>query len=154
MLALLHAERGALEDAGQMLGATNAFRARSGYKWRAHYLRRRLEPLQASLPLAALANGGTLSLDEAAAAVLHSRAARGRPDRGWDALTPSEARVVELVAAGLSNAAIAERLHVSLATIKTHLVHVYDKLGLSSRAELAATATARRLNGSAAIDSA
>ena len=48
--------------------------------------------------------------------------------------------MVELVGSGCSNAEIAEKLLVGLSTIKTHLVHVYEKLGLRSRTELAAAA--------------
>jgi DNA-binding NarL/FixJ family response regulator len=51
--------------------------------------------------------------------------------------------VVELVAAGLPNKEIAQKLFVSLATVKTHLVHVYGKLDLRTRAELAAEAVRR-----------
>jgi DNA-binding NarL/FixJ family response regulator len=45
--------------------------------------------------------------------------------------------VVELAAEGLSNPKIAERMFVSAGTIKTHLAHVYVKLGLSNRTEVA-----------------
>jgi DNA-binding NarL/FixJ family response regulator len=44
---------------------------------------------------------------------------------------------VNLVAAGASNKAIAERLSISVKTVKTHLTNVFKKLGLSSRLELA-----------------
>jgi DNA-binding NarL/FixJ family response regulator len=53
--------------------------------------------------------------------------------------------VVELVAQGLTNREVAARLFVSLATVKTHLVHVFAKLELRTRAELAAAATSRGL---------
>ena len=46
-----------------------------------------------------------------------------------------------LVAQGLSNPEIAERLLMGRATVKTHLEHIFAKLGVSSRAELAAEAT-------------
>lgn len=45
---------------------------------------------------------------------------------------------------GLPNPAIGEKLFMSLATVKTHLTHVYAKLGISSRAELAAAAATRQ----------
>jgi DNA-binding CsgD family transcriptional regulator len=53
-------------------------------------------------------------------------------------LTASERRVVELAVLGLPNKEIAGRLHVSVYTIEAHLSHVYAKLGIRSRAQLAA----------------
>ena len=61
-----------------------------------------------------------------------------RPPVGWDALTPAETRVVEFLAAGHSNQQIADELFVSVATVKTHLVHVFQKLNLTSRAQVVA----------------
>jgi DNA-binding CsgD family transcriptional regulator len=52
-------------------------------------------------------------------------------------LTPGERRVAELVAGGLSNKQVAERLYVSAGTVDTHLRGVYAKLGIRSRAQLA-----------------
>ena len=52
-------------------------------------------------------------------------------------LSPREREVAELVADGLSNAAIAERLVVSVRTVTSHLDHAYTKLGIGSRTELA-----------------
>jgi predicted ATPase/DNA-binding CsgD family transcriptional regulator len=147
VLALLAGDRDELDRAGRLLGAKDAFRERSGLRWREHHSRSAFEALRARLPEAALAEGAALSIAEAAAYAARGRGERGRPDHGWASLTPSELRVVELVAEGLPNAAIAKRLFVSLATVKTHLVHVYGKLGLATRAELAAAATLRRLEG-------
>ena len=63
-----------------------------------------------------------------------------RPVSGWAALTDAERRVADLVAGGLANREVAERLYLSRYTVETHLKHVYAKLGVSSRAELAALA--------------
>jgi ATP/maltotriose-dependent transcriptional regulator MalT len=52
-------------------------------------------------------------------------------------LTPSERRVVELAARGLSNKEIARELVVTTHTIEAHLSHAYEKLGVSSRSQLA-----------------
>jgi DNA-binding NarL/FixJ family response regulator len=51
---------------------------------------------------------------------------------------------VELVAEGLTNPQIGERLYVSRRTVKTHLAHVFAKLGVSSRTQLAAQAARRQ----------
>jgi DNA-binding CsgD family transcriptional regulator len=58
-----------------------------------------------------------------------------------DRLTTREAEILELVAAGLTNAAIAERLWISPGTVKKHLDHVYGKLGVPNR-----TAAVAQLN--------
>ena len=63
-----------------------------------------------------------------------------RPATGWEALTDAEQRVARLVALGLANREVAERLYLSRYTVETHLKHVFAKLGVSSRAELAAVA--------------
>jgi DNA-binding CsgD family transcriptional regulator len=64
--------------------------------------------------------------------------------RRWEGLTPTELEVVRHVADGLTNPEIAERMFIARSTVKTHLLHVYAKLGLRNRAELAAAAAARR----------
>lgn len=48
-------------------------------------------------------------------------------------LSARETEVLDLVAAGCANGTIARRLHISDATVKSHLVHIYSKLGVSSR---------------------
>jgi DNA-binding CsgD family transcriptional regulator len=49
--------------------------------------------------------------------------------------------VARLVAEGLSNPQIGDRLYVSRRTVQTHLAHVFAKLSISSRAQLAAEVT-------------
>jgi DNA-binding CsgD family transcriptional regulator len=56
---------------------------------------------------------------------------------GWAALTTSELTVARLVADGLTNREVAERLFVSTHTVNSHLRHVFAKLGINSRVELA-----------------
>ena len=65
------------------------------------------------------------------------RGERKRPTSGWASLTPTERDVVRLVSEGLANKDIATRLFVSPRTVQTHLTHVYTKLGLTSRVQLA-----------------
>jgi len=59
---------------------------------------------------------------------------------GWAALTTSELAVARLVAEGLTNREVAERLFVSPHTVSSHLRHVFTKLGITSRVELARVA--------------
>ncbi len=75
--------------------------------------------------------------------VQRGRGARARPQRGWGSLTPAEREVVELVTIGLSNAEIGEQLFMSRSTVKSHLAHVFAKLGVANPIELAASAAAR-----------
>jgi DNA-binding CsgD family transcriptional regulator len=63
-----------------------------------------------------------------------------RATTGWESLTGTEHKVVGLVAQRLSNPEVAERLFISRHTVESHLKHIYRKLGLSSRRELAAMA--------------
>lgn len=63
-----------------------------------------------------------------------------RPAVGWASLTEAELRVVRLAAEGLTNEQVAARLCLSRYTVETHLKHAFAKLGVESRAELAALA--------------
>jgi DNA-binding CsgD family transcriptional regulator len=92
---------------------------------------------------AARAEGAAMSLDEAIVWVRRGRGSRKRPSGGWEALTPTELRVVELVSEGLTNPQVAERMFISRATVKAHLAHIFQKLDLGSRSELAAVAARR-----------
>lgn len=105
-----------------------------------------VEPAKAAMRQAAegyLALGAAGDLDRADArwrdAGLRRGAhgARKRPATGWDSLTPTEQRIAELVAEGLSNPDIGERLYSSRRTIQTHVTHILAKLGLRSRGEVA-----------------
>jgi DNA-binding CsgD family transcriptional regulator len=61
---------------------------------------------------------------------------RGHTTQGWDALTPTEAKIASLVAAGRSNPDIAAELFLSRNTVQTHVSHILAKLGARSRAEI------------------
>ena len=78
-----------------------------------------------------------LSTKEAIAYAERGRGERKRPASGWGSLTPTELDVVRLVNEGLGNNDIATRLFVSPRTVQSHLTHVYTKLGLTSRVQLA-----------------
>jgi ATP/maltotriose-dependent transcriptional regulator MalT len=94
------------------------------------------EPLRTGLDLAYRC-GATRLAQQARAELL---AAGARPRRGalsgLEALTPSERRVAELAASGMSNPGIAQALFVTLNTVEGHLRHAYQKLSISSRGQL------------------
>jgi DNA-binding CsgD family transcriptional regulator len=60
-----------------------------------------------------------------------------RPASGWGSLTDTEHRIADLVAQGLSNHEVASRVFLSSHTVAFHLRHVFWKLGISSRVQLA-----------------
>ena len=60
-----------------------------------------------------------------------------RPAFGWDSLTDTERRVTDLVAQGLSNRQVANRVFLSTHTVAFHLRHIFWKLGITSRVQLA-----------------
>jgi DNA-binding CsgD family transcriptional regulator len=89
----------------------------------------------------AWSSGAGLTLQDAVAYARRARGARGRPSTGWASLTPTELEVIRLVAEGLTNPAIGMRLFMSRGTVKTHLGHIFTKLDISNRTELARLAT-------------
>lgn len=89
---------------------------------------------------AAWGEGQLLTIDEAVGYATRMRGQRRRPTSGWSSLTPTESSVVELVAQGLTNPQVAERLFISRATVKTHLIHIFTKLEVTTRSHLAAEA--------------
>ncbi|MEJ7783555.1 MAG: tetratricopeptide repeat protein [Solirubrobacteraceae bacterium] len=140
----LAAEDGRYEHAARLLAAAQAGREGNlyirlpwqGSRYESHLALVR-EGLSAAELRTAFAEGRSLSLEDAAA-----RASRGerngtRPRTGWHSLTEREQQVAALVAEGLSNPVIAERLFVSPATVKTHVSSVFAKLGVAKRKEVA-----------------
>jgi DNA-binding CsgD family transcriptional regulator len=143
-LGTLAGEAGSHREAARLFGAAQAIRQRMGevrFKvWDAG--------CEASVAAArdalgekdfdaAWAEGAALSTEEAIAYAQRGRGVRKRPASGWAALTPAELDVVRLISEGLGNNDIATRLFVSPRTVQTHLTHVYAKLGLSSRVQVA-----------------
>jgi ATP/maltotriose-dependent transcriptional regulator MalT len=64
-------------------------------------------------------------------------------DKGDTALSAREIDVLMLVARGASNQDVGEKLHVSTATVKSHLLQIYQKLGVSDRTAAVTTAIER-----------
>ncbi|OJZ74875.1 LuxR family transcriptional regulator [Mycobacterium paraffinicum] len=63
--------------------------------------------------------------------------AQPRAKTGWDSLTDSELKVINLIADGATNRTVAQQLHLSPNTVKTHLHNAFAKLGITSRGQLA-----------------
>jgi DNA-binding CsgD family transcriptional regulator/tetratricopeptide (TPR) repeat protein len=59
-----------------------------------------------------------------------------RVKTGWGSLTDAELKVVSVIAQGATNRAVADQLHLSLHTVKTHVHNAFAKLSISSRSEL------------------
>ncbi len=133
-------------EAARLFGAAAALLTRLGLaRWPADEAKRDrdLARLRAALGAeydAAWNEGEALTVDNAVAYATRARGERKRPSSGWDSLTPMERQVVELAAEGLTNPQIAERLFIAPGTVKAHLGHVFSKLGVATRAELAALA--------------
>ena len=91
----------------------------------------------------AWAEGAALSIPDAIAYAQRGRGERRRASSGWASLTRAELDVVKLVSEGLGNKDVAARLFVSPRTVQAHLTHIYSKLGLTSRVQLAQEAARR-----------
>ncbi|MGK4579844.1 response regulator [Kitasatospora sp. HPMI-4] len=91
------------------------------------YLLKDAPPEEVAAAVHAAARGETVLAPPVAARLL------GRVRAGRPTLSPREAEILQLLAEGLANRQISRRLFISEATVKTHLVHIYDKLGVDSR---------------------
>jgi len=152
LLGVLAAARERPGDAARLLAAADAARPRLGYLTPGFTADRRAAARAASHARRILGEeafaqaweqGQGLTLDDAVAYIARKGGGRKRPAAGWASLTPTELEVVRLVAEGLRNDAIARRLFIAPGTVKVHLSHIFTKLGVTTRAELAAQAASR-----------
>jgi DNA-binding CsgD family transcriptional regulator len=149
-VAAVAAAQESWEEAVRLFGAAERLGAELGFAlpvWDRTVADAGLELAQGSLKPeafeAAHRDGRALATDQAVAYAERGRGERKRPSSGWAGLTPMERQVIDLVAEGLRNTDIAARLFVAPSTVKTHLAHAFAKLGVSTRAELAALVTRR-----------
>jgi len=152
-LARVAAQTDSPTEAVRLLGAVQAAREQSGVvRWPPEP--ERWAPVEKDLRTALggdafarlWAEGVALSLDAAVAYVSRARGKRKRPARGWESLTPTELEIVRHAAGGLTNPQIGERMFISRGTVKVHLSHVFAKLNIATRSELAASAARRGLD--------
>jgi predicted ATPase/class 3 adenylate cyclase/DNA-binding CsgD family transcriptional regulator len=143
------AEQG--DEAVRLVAAADALRTECGCRLRTPTQHRAYDETMATVRTrlepdafdAAWNQGAAMAWEEACDYAARGRGTRRRPSAGWAALSPMEAKVVALVADGLTNPQVGERLFISKHTVDSHLRHVFAKLGVSSRAELAAQAARR-----------
>lgn len=90
-----------------------------------------------------VARGGT-ALDQRSQDAI-ADGVRRRADARHELLSGREREVLRLTAEGLSAAEVGERIHLAPSTVKTHLQHTYDKLGVRDRAAAVAEAMRRGL---------
>jgi predicted ATPase/class 3 adenylate cyclase/DNA-binding CsgD family transcriptional regulator len=137
-LAVVGHRRGNTAQAARLLGATRSTRERIEY-WGSIYRGwLDLDAIHADLAdTPEYAEGLALTLDDAVEYAQRTRGDRGRPTHGWASLTPTELKVAELIADGQTNQQIASALLMGVATVKTHLTHIYTKLNVTNRTALA-----------------
>ncbi|ODR11104.1 hypothetical protein BHQ15_03030 [Mycolicibacillus koreensis] len=146
--ATLSVDAGRHAEAARLFGAAQAIRERTGQvrfgSYEADYVAA-VSALRAMMGDSAFDHGweegAALTPGEAVGYAQRGRGDRRRPSSGWESLTPTEHDVIRLVVDGLTNKDIATRLFISPRTVQTHLSHVYTKLGLASRVQLAQEAT-------------
>jgi DNA-binding NarL/FixJ family response regulator len=97
------------------------------------YLLKDAEPAEVLRAIDAAAGGQSPLAPQVAAALLSERARR----RPAEQLTARERDVLALVAEGLPNKVIARRLEISQRTVKGHLTHIFDRIGVSDRTQAA-----------------
>jgi NarL family two-component system response regulator LiaR len=106
------------------------------------YLKKNVSADQLADAVRAAAEGRSTLAPEAADALIRSVSA---PRPKADALTAREQEVLKLMADGLTNADIADRLVIGIATVKTHVSSIMAKLGVSTRTEATSLAIRRGL---------
>jgi DNA-binding CsgD family transcriptional regulator len=152
LLGILAAARERHADAARLLAAADAARRPLQYLAPGFAADRQAAARAASQARQALGDDGfaraweqgrALALDDAVAYAARKGGGRKRPATGWASLTPAELDVTRLVSQGLRNEAIAQRLFIAPGTVKVHLTHIFAKLGITTRAELAAQAASR-----------
>lgn len=103
------------------------------------YMLKDAPPEQIRQAVQSAAAGQTALAPEVAARLL------GRIRNPAPVLSAREVELLELLATGMSNKAISKQLFISEATVKTHLVHIYAKLGVDNRTAAIAVASQRRI---------
>jgi DNA-binding NarL/FixJ family response regulator len=99
------------------------------------YLLKKTPPARLLESIREAADGGSPMSPEIARKVIGSFRTMRRPIEGSETLTPHEIRLLQLFAEGYSYQAAAERLHVSINTVRNYIRTIYDKLHVHSKSE-------------------
>ena len=154
VLAALASLGGGPEKAARLFGAAAHLRERhgfarpaphqTGYDADMDHARQGLSQEEWDL---AWEQGSRLSVQQAVSYARKGRGGRRRPASGLESLTPAEREVVALVVQGHTNPEVGERLFISRRTVQHHLAHVYAKLGVRTRRDLAREAAGWAASG-------
>jgi DNA-binding CsgD family transcriptional regulator len=150
VLACVGAACGDFVEAARLFGATASMRDAMEIRMQLPYKRMVGAARRATVDAlgdefaAAFAGGANLDLASTIAYIERTRGQRGRPSIGWDSLSPTERQVADLVHDGLSNREVAARLLMSPDTVKSHVSHIFTKLGINKRAQLAVQVASRK----------
>jgi two-component system nitrate/nitrite response regulator NarL len=109
----------------------------------AGYLSRESPPQALTEAISAVARGETVLDPQVQTGLAREIRLRAHDER--PVLSPRELEILRLIAAGRSAPQIARELHLSTATVKTHILHLYEKLGVAERAAAVAEAMRRGL---------
>jgi two-component system, NarL family, nitrate/nitrite response regulator NarL len=112
-------------------------------KGAAGYLTKQADARELCDAVAAVARGGTVLAAELQTGIAGEIRLRAVDERPF--LTDREREILKLVASGLTAPQIGRTIHLATATVKTHLHHVYEKLGVAERAAAVAEAMRRGL---------
>lgn len=137
-LALLEEAAAMLDDSPAQLARAQALGDLGAALRRANHRADARAPLREALELARRCGAAGLAKRAHDELVATGEKVRRYTPIGVESLTPSERRVAEMAATGLTNRQIAQTLFLTVKTIETHLAAVFDKLGIHSRHALAA----------------
>lgn len=157
-IAWVWAAHGQARPAACLLGAVVGVQQNTGvavsgpgpfHREREHAIAHSRAALGEQAHIAAFHQGTELSIDEAYNLALSNptpdRETPRHPRRPLDTLTTRQHHIGRLVAQGLSNAQISQRLHISQRTVENHLGQIFTRLGVHNRAQVAALITANTL---------
>lgn len=99
------------------------------------YLLKRTEPAQLLAAIKEIKEGGAPMTSEIARKVVDAFQSQGESTSPAESLSKREKEILEMLCAGFANKEIADKLSLSIETVRGHLKHIYDKLHVQSRTQ-------------------